>query len=93
LAQRFRSSDVAHFKDTLGWAGYRLGKVEEGIVLIKGAARQAPEQPVFRYHLGMSYVALNKKEQARKELEKALELSQGSSSQDIARVSEALERL
>lgn len=93
LAQRFKRSDVAHFKDTLGWASYRLGKLEEGVALIEDAASQAPEQPVFRYHLGMSYVALNKKERARKELEKALELSQGNSFQDVERVREALARL
>lgn len=93
LAQRFRRSDVPYFKDTLGWASYRLGKVEEGVALIEDAARQLPEQPVFRYHLGMSYVALSKKEQAREEFEKALELSQGNSVHDVERVREALEKL
>lgn len=93
LAQRFRRSDVPYFKDTLGWASYRLGKVEEGVLLIKDAIRQLPEQPVFRYHLGMSYVALNKKEQARTELERALELSQANSFHDVERVREALEGL
>lgn len=93
LALRFRRSDVPYFKDTLGWANYRLGKFEEGVVLIKDAVRQLPEQPVFRYHLGMSYAALNNKEQAREELEKALELSQLNSSQDVERIREALEKL
>lgn len=93
LAQRFRRSDVPYFKDTLGWAGYRLGKVEEGLALIEDAARQLPEQPVFRYHLGMSYAALNRKEQARVELEKALELSQENNSRDVERIHEALKGL
>ncbi|MDX1365992.1 tetratricopeptide repeat protein [Pseudomonas sp.] len=93
LALRFRRSDVPYFKDTLGWASYRLGKVEEGTLLIKDAARQLPEQPVFRYHLGMSYAALDKKEQAREELEKALELSQVNSFHDVERIREALEKL
>ncbi|OEC35046.1 Tfp pilus assembly protein PilF [Pseudomonas cuatrocienegasensis] len=93
LALRFRRSDVPYFKDTLGWASYRLGKFEEGVVLIKDAVRQLPEQPVFRYHLGMSYAALNKKEQAREELEKALELSQANSPQDVERIREALQGL
>ncbi|WP_166359500.1 tetratricopeptide repeat protein [Pseudomonas akapageensis] len=90
LAQRFRRSDVPYFKDTLGWTSYRLGNVEEGIALIEDAARELPEQPAFRYHLGMSYRALNKNEQARKELEKMLELSQGNSSYDAERVHQAL---
>lgn len=74
LAQRFRRSDVPQFKDTLGWAGYRLGKANEAAALIKDAVRQLPDMPVFRYHLGMSYLALNDKAAARKELEKALSL-------------------
>ena len=93
LAQRFKRSDVPYFKDTLGWAAYRLGKVEEGLALIEDAARQLPEQPVFRYHLGMSYAALSRKEQARLELEKALELSQGNSAHDVERIREALKAL
>lgn len=93
LAQRFRRSDVPYFKDTLGWASYRLGKVEEGLALIAEAVRQMPEQPVFRYHLGMSYAALDKTELARQELEKALELSQGHSDHDVERIREALKGL
>lgn len=93
LAQRFRRSDVPYFKDTLGWASYRVGKVEEGLALIEDAVRQLPEQPIFRYHLGMSYAALNRKDQAREELQKALELSQRNSSFDVERVREALKEL
>lgn len=77
LAQRFRLSHVARFKGTLGWASYRVGKVEEGVALLKEAIRQAPEQPVFHYRLAMCYLALNNQAQARKALETALELSQG----------------
>jgi tetratricopeptide (TPR) repeat protein len=93
LAQRFRRSDVPHFKDTLGWASYRLGNVEEGVALIEDAARELPEQLMFRYHLGMSYRALNKNEQARKELEKVLELSQANNFYGVERVREVLETL
>lgn len=93
LAQRFKRSEVPYFKDTLGWAAYRLGKVEEGLALIEDAARQLPEQPVFRYHLGMSYAALNRNEQARVELQKALELSQDQSAPDVERIREALKVL
>lgn len=74
LAQRFRRSDIPQFKDTLGWAAYRLGKASDAVALIKGAVKQLPDMPAFRYHLGMSYLALNDKAAARRELEKSLAL-------------------
>ena len=93
MTQRFSRSDSPYFKDTLGWASYRLGKFDEGLPLIESAARQMPEQPVFRYHLGMNYAALNRKELARQELEKALELSQENNQQSTEYIRTALEAL
>lgn len=93
MTQRFNRSDAPYFKDTLGWASYRLGKVEEALPLIESAVRQLPEQPVFRYHLGVSYAALNRKELARQELEKALELSQDNTLQSTEQIRSALEGL
>ena len=93
LAERFRGSDVATYKDTLGWAGYRLGKFDEAAKLLASAVKQAPEQAVLRYHLGMIYAAQNKPQQARKELEKALELAQGADFAQLDAVREALLKL
>ena len=93
LTQNFSRSDSPYFRDTLGWANYRLGKFDEGLPLIESAARQMPEQPVFRYPLGMSYAALKRKELARQELEKALELSQEDNQQSTEQIRKALEAL
>ena len=79
LAQRFKRSEVAQFKDTLGWINYKMGKADEATMLIADATKQLPDLAVFRYHLGMSYLAQNKKDAARKELEKALALGEGKS--------------
>jgi Flp pilus assembly protein TadD len=75
VARRFRNSDVPQFKDTLGWTHYRLGAAKDAIELIAEAAESVPFEPVFRYHLGMSYAALEDSEAALRELEKALELA------------------
>jgi tetratricopeptide (TPR) repeat protein len=75
LALRFRSSNIAHFQDTLGWTYFRMGKAEEANELIKDANKNMPDVPVFRYHLGMTYMALDEQESARSEFEKALELA------------------
>jgi tetratricopeptide (TPR) repeat protein len=74
LAGRFRSSKIPNFKDTLGWTYYRLGNAEDAIELIEDATQEMPSSPFFRYHLGMAYVAIDEKESARQEFEKALEL-------------------
>lgn len=75
LALRFERSNVAHFKDTLGWASYRLGRYPQAVALLQDAIARQPELPVLHYHLGMSYLAMNNPDDARWSLEKALELS------------------
>ncbi len=75
LAQRFQRSDVPQFKDTLGWAKHKVGKTDEAAALLESATEKLPDMAVFRYHLGMNYLAMANKEAARKELQKALDLA------------------
>jgi tetratricopeptide (TPR) repeat protein len=89
LAERFRSSNVPQFLDTLGWAKYRNGKAEEAAALLNAAAKQL-DLPVFRYHLGMSYLAMGRKDEGRAELERALTLAKGGAFPEAAKVQEAL---
>jgi Flp pilus assembly protein TadD len=93
LAMRFRSSDVPHFKDTLGWTYFLLGDAEEASELIEDAAKNMPEMPVFRYHLGMSYLAMGEKDAARQELEEALKLAGENASPFRVEVEEAIKSL
>lgn len=93
LAQRFKRSDIPQFKDTLGWTSYKMGKADEAVQLIEDASKKLPDLAVFRYHLGMSYLALNKKEAARKELEKALALGEGKDFIEAEQVRQALKGL
>ena len=75
LSKRFRNSDVPQFKDTFGWASYRVGKYTDANSLFKSAILKLPNIPDFHYHLGMNYLARENKKMARKELKKALELA------------------
>ena len=93
LALRFKRSDVPQFKDTLGWATYKVGKAGEAVQLIEDASKKLPDLPVFRYHLGMSYLAMNKPDAARKELQKALELGEGKGFLEAEQVKQALKGL
>jgi len=93
LAQRFSRTEIPQFKDTLGWTNYKMGKADEAAALIEDATEQLPDLPVFRYHLGMSYLALNNKDAARKELEKALALGEGKNFLEAEKVKQALKGL
>ena len=75
LSQRFKQSYVPQFKDTFGWASYRVGKYSDAKVLLKSVVEQMPGVPDFHYHLGMIHLATNNKVLAKKELENALSLA------------------
>lgn len=75
LAKRFERSDVPQFKDTLGWAEYKVGRTDDAISMLQSATDAMPNLAIFHYHLGMSYLAKKDKGMAKKELEKALELA------------------
>jgi tetratricopeptide (TPR) repeat protein len=93
LAKRFQRSDIPQFKDTLGWATYRIGKPGDAAQLLEDATKRLPDLPVFRYHLGMSYLAMKKPEAARKELEKALTLGEGKGFLEAEEAKKALKGL
>lgn len=93
LAMRFKKSEIPQFKDTLGWVSYKLGKQDEALSLIQDASKQMPDFPTFRYHLGMTHLAKNNKDAARKEFEKALELAKGNEFAEADEVRLALKGL
>jgi len=75
-AKRFRSSNVPHFLDTLGWIHYRLGEYELATELLEKAVEKMPDFGTLRYHLGMSYLAELNTEKGKAELSKAIEIGQ-----------------
>ena len=60
-----------HFKDTLGWIAYRRGKYQEALSQLKDAVAQLSDQPMPKYHLGMTYIALQQGENALEQLNAA----------------------
>jgi predicted Zn-dependent protease len=72
LSAVLRKSPVPQFKDTLGWVSYQMGEVKAAIPLLEEAAAGVPNQPLIRYHLGMSYIAVGQTEKALEQLKTAL---------------------
>lgn len=75
LAQGLRASPVPQFKDTVGWASYRVGRYAEAAAQLRDAAKAMPGLPLMHYHLGMNLLAQGNKEGARKSLQEALDLA------------------
>ena len=93
LAMRFRNSDNAQLKETLGWTYFRIGDAATASELLEETVKDLPENPTVRYHLGMTYLAMGDKDAARQELEKALELAGGSEFPFREEVTEAINSL
>lgn len=74
LAQRLKKSDIPQFKDTVGWASYRVGKYDEADAFLKNAAEKMPDLAVIHFHRGMTMLAMNKKTEAKESLKRAVEL-------------------
>lgn len=90
IAQRFRNSRVPQFRDTLGWAYYRLGDAVRAVDILEGVAEELPNLAIVRYHLGMSYRATGNTEAAQKELEAAAELVDGQGTKQEQLIQNAL---
>lgn len=93
LSKRFKYSDVPQFKDTYGWASFRVGKYKDARQVLESVIKQSPNVPEFHYHLGMNFLAEKNKIKAREEFEKALELTGGDDSTKTEKIRTELEKL
>ena len=75
VARRLRGSDVPAFQDTYGWIEYRRGNLDEALRHLEPAAAGLPEDALTQFHLGMVYAGLNRPEDARRQLTRALEIA------------------
>ena len=64
------------FRDSLGWAYFKAGKLDEAITELEKAAELAPDDSEVREHLGEAYLKKGGEfaQRAIQEWEKALEL-------------------
>src|SRR5208337_2347961 len=76
LAQTARRGlpNLPNTADTLGWAYYHNAAYSVAAPFFEDAVKKAPENQVYRYHLGLTYKKLNDASRARVEFEKAITL-------------------
>jgi tetratricopeptide (TPR) repeat protein len=75
IVRRLKGTDVPAFQDTYGWIAHRNGNHDEALTYLEPAAAGLPNDPVAQFHLGMTYLALGRTEDARRLLIAALELA------------------
>jgi len=87
LAQTARKGlpNLPNAADTLGWAYYNNGGYSLAAPLFEDAVKATPNNPAYRYHLGLTYQKLNDQARAKTELEKVISLNPSSPLADQAR--------
>jgi len=93
IARRLRGLELPAFQDTYGWIEYRRGNYKEALASLEPAAAGLPQDPLVQYHLGMTYVALERPADARLALERALEIAGASSLPQFIEARKTLESL
>ena len=74
ISRRLESIAIPQYKDTLGWIAYRRGEYDRAADLLKAVVKDLPNEPIARYHLGMTLVALKRNEDAKSEFDAARKL-------------------
>ncbi len=74
LAQRTvqKAPQQPSFKDTLGWVYLKRNDTSSALPIFNNLVRQYPNDPLFRYHLGVSLFKNGEKAKAKTELAAAL---------------------
>lgn len=93
IARRLHGLGIPAFEDTYGWIEYRRGNPAKALRHLEIAARDLPDEPMVQLHLGMAYHALNRDEEARAALTRALDLAGNNPPPQLARASEILAEL
>jgi tetratricopeptide (TPR) repeat protein len=77
VAKVLESIDSPYYLDTLGWIAYRQEDFRTALSRLEDAKAKLPNNAIVRYHLGMTYLALKRPDDARKEFEAAKSLAGG----------------
>lgn len=84
IARRLKGSGLPPYQDTFGWIAYLNNNFTSAVPELEGAAAGLPDDPTVQYHLGMVYLALERNEDAAKQLQKVLGMIPADDSRDFA---------
>jgi cellulose synthase operon protein C len=78
-------NDSPNSADTLAWAYFRTGAYSVAAPLLEEAVKKMPNNPTYRYHLGMVYEKLNDSAKAKSSFEAAIKAKPDSPAAESAR--------
>ncbi len=90
-ARRLRGSENPFYQDTYGWILTRRGDPEQAVAYLEPAAKALSGDPLTQYHLGITYFDLQRWEEAREALSRALEIA--GEDTDLPQMKQARERI
>jgi predicted Zn-dependent protease len=75
VARRLNGTKNPAFQDTYGWIAFRRGEAEEALPYLESAAATLTGDSLVQIHLGMTYSALGRRDEAIAQLIKALDIA------------------
>jgi len=74
MAQRAKEfmPDDPRISDTLGWVYLKSGAFDSAVRTLRESVDKVPQNPTYRYHLGMAYYKAGRMAEAREQLQIAL---------------------
>ncbi|MFV2051389.1 tetratricopeptide repeat protein [Aliiroseovarius sp. YM-037] len=93
IAQPLSGSEIPAFQDTYGWIEYRRGNYADALSYLKPASESLSDDAMVQYHLGMTYVALDRKRDARHAFTRVLEIAGDSDQPQFAEARRLLSEL
>jgi len=93
ITRRLRGTEEPAFQDTYGWIAYLREDYDTALEYLSAAAEALPEEPTVQYHLGMTYLALERPEEARAALQRTIQLAGDTPLPEAARARETLQGL
>jgi len=85
LSLRFADSANPSFLDTYGWVLYKRGEAAASVPILERVVAKSPDAPIALYHLGMAQSQAGSNEEARENLERAVNSGAAFSGIDEAR--------
>jgi tetratricopeptide (TPR) repeat protein len=73
VAQRFESSQVPGYLDTLAMVHYRRGSYDNAVALLQKATQLEPKEPMLKLHLGMATVRQGDAERGKELIRQAMQ--------------------
>ena len=77
IARRLRGIGIPALQDTYGWLEYTQGNYDVALASLEPAAAGLPDEALVQFHLGMTYAALERREDAIATLTRAITLAEG----------------